>query len=84
MATCKKCEIRQATEKHHLFPNTKKNREIYGKELLDHKNNIQLLCYSCHHGHNGKVDHYSEKHFCEIMGIIPRGKTETFKRLVNG
>jgi 5-methylcytosine-specific restriction endonuclease McrA len=36
-----------ANHRHHLFSNTKKNREIYGK-LLDEPFNIVYLCVDCH------------------------------------
>jgi hypothetical protein len=57
------------------------NRKKY-KKLLDHPLNIRYLCYSCHHGHNGKVEHLSEKEFCEMLNIRPEGKTEQFKILL--
>jgi len=75
---CEKCHCKQATEKHHKFPNIKINRELYGK-LLDDDRNIQHLCYGCHHGHCGKVWHYSEREFCIALQIEPRSKTELWK-----
>jgi len=76
--SCQKCRLSIATEKHHLFSDTESNRRKY-KKLLDHPLNIRYLCYSCHHGHNGKVEHLSEKEFCEMLNIRPEGKTERFK-----
>jgi 5-methylcytosine-specific restriction endonuclease McrA len=72
---CEKCyEEVPSLEKHHLFPNTRINRELYGK-LLEDPENIKFLCYGCHHGHKGKVEHYSEKKFCGILGIETRSKS---------
>jgi hypothetical protein len=70
---CETCYEKPATERHHLFEDTKINRKLY-KKLLDHKLNIQMLCYGCHHGHNGEVLHISEKEFCNLLGIETRSK----------
>ena len=71
---CEKCNEQLGSEKHHLFPNTKRNRKLYGV-LLDDRKNIRYLCYRCHHGHNGRVDHISEREFCERLGIETRSKS---------
>ena len=73
---CDKCKKRKAEHVHHCFPQTQKNRRQYGS-LLDHKLNTQNLCSICHL--NGAVDHYTEREFCEILGIRPQSKTEQFK-----
>lgn len=74
---CEKCGIREGTERHHLFSQTKKNRELYG-DLIDHWSNIQLLCYDCHH--NKTLDKYSEERFCEVLGIEPRSKAYQLRK----
>ena len=71
---CENCFEERATEKHHLFENTKRNRALYGR-LVDDPRNIQNLCYACHHGHRGKVKHQSEREFCEKLGVSMRSKT---------
>ena len=69
---CQKCRKKKATEKHHLFSQTKNNRKLYGK-LIDHPSNIQYLCYECHH--NKTLDKYTEKEFCNIMNIELKSKS---------
>ena len=69
---CEKCRIKVATERHHLFSNTKKNRKLY-KEYIDKQQNIQMLCYDCHH--NKPLDKLTEKQFCDIFKIEPRSKS---------
>jgi len=65
---CEKCMdrgvVRLATERHHKFSQTKHNRGKYGK-LLDHPDNIQYLCYECHH--NKSLDKMSEREFLEAV-----------------
>ena len=67
----------RATEKHHIFSDTKINRSLYGKSI-DHDNNIMLVCYDCHH--NKPLQKFSEVEFCEAVGVKPMGKTLRFKR----
>ena len=73
---CVKCQIRGATEKHHMFSNTKLNRKLY-KEYIDRPENIQMLCYDCHH--NRTLDKLTEIQFCDLFGIIPRSKSGFYK-----
>lgn len=70
---CENCQSRPATERHHKFIQSKVNLRLYGRKLIDDPRNTQMLCYSCHH--DKPVIHYSEKEFCEIMGIETRSKT---------
>ena len=76
---CEKCGVNQATEKHHLLSNSKKNREVYGK-LLDRYYNIQHLCYGCHH--NKSLDKLTEAEFRSLAILagddLPDG-TKTFQ-----
>ena len=69
---CENCHYRPGEHRHHKFSNTKLNRKLYGK-LLDDKRNIQMLCSICHL--NKPVKKYTEKEFCEVMGIEVRSKT---------
>lgn len=71
-ATCKLCG-RKATDKHHLFSNTKQNRELYGK-LLDDPRNIMYLCNDCHVG-GASIPKLTEREFCEAIGIEIRSKS---------
>lgn len=66
---------RRATEHHHLFPDYKRHRELYG-DLLDHDKNIKWVSHDCH----DKMPNIQEKEFCEMLNIEPRGKTEKFKK----
>ena len=71
---CEKCGEQAAVHTHHLFSQTRTNRRLY-KALLDDPRNTQKLCYACHMGHNGRVDHISEREFCERLGIETRSKS---------
>jgi len=68
--------LNRATQRHHLLPNTIKNRKLYHK-LIDHDLNIKLLCAYCHIN----ARHMTETEFCEKLGIEPRSKTFKNKKL---
>jgi hypothetical protein len=70
MQGVKICSIcgRKATDRHHLFSNTRHNREMYGK-LLDDDRNIVWLCNGCHVG-GASIPKMTEKEFCSIMGLV--------------
>jgi hypothetical protein len=76
---CENCFRKVATEKHHLFSQTKINRKVYGW-ILDEPFNIKFLCYDCHH--NKSLDKYTEKQFrnaAEFRGYeLPEG-TKSFR-----
>jgi hypothetical protein len=61
--------------KHHKFPNTKLNRRLYGKDLIDAPANIQTLCLDCHLSKKDGIKIWSEADFCNHFGINPKGKT---------
>jgi hypothetical protein len=69
---CEHCQERRAEHKHHLFSQTKKNRELY-PEYIDSELNIMYLCHVCHL--NKSILKYNEKEFCEMLGIKPRSKS---------
>jgi len=75
---CEVCHEGPAKHKHHKFPNTKKNRELYGK-LLDHELNILHVCIQCHlwkPSHNKeKLLRWNEIQFCTVSAIEPRSKS---------
>ena len=66
---CKGFCLQRGTQHHHMFPNTKNNRKLYG-DLLDEDENILFASNRCHE----KMGHYSEVEFCEALGIEPRSK----------
>jgi hypothetical protein len=68
---CEKCGVKLAIDPHHIFSQSKTNRKAY-PEYIDHPDNIQFLCYDCHH--NKPLDKWSEIQFCEHFGIKPRTK----------
>ena len=70
---CEYCRVKQATDKHHLFSQTKWARKLYGK-LIDHPRNTMRLCRDCHM--TKPVPKFTEKEFCDALDIIPRSKTE--------
>lgn len=69
---CQTCRKRRATGKHHLFSQTKLNRQVY-PEYIDHPWNIRYLCDECHL--NSPVDKLTEKEFCMMFEIKPRTKS---------
>jgi len=69
---CQNCNKNKATQKHHLFSNTKLNRKLYGA-LLDSKENIMDICEACHLWK--AIPKLSEIEFCRRLGIEPRSKT---------
>lgn len=69
---CEKCGVNIAKEKHHLFSNTKQNRRLY-KKYIDKRENLQYLCYDCHHCRS--LDKFTEKEFCELFKIVIKSKS---------
>lgn len=67
---CEICGVNPATEWHHLFPQTKTNKRLYGV-LIHRRENIVGLCHGCHE----KAQHISEREFCGRLGIKPRSKS---------
>jgi hypothetical protein len=70
---CEYCHNRPATDKHHLFSQTKWARALYGK-LIDHPRNIMMLCNDCHL--TKPIPKFTEREFCDALEIMPRSKTE--------
>ena len=68
---CELCGNQHWHHKHHLFPNTKTNRALYGK-LIDDKKNLFKICESCHL--SKPIPRWNEAEFCEALGIEKRGK----------
>lgn len=77
---------KQASQSHHKFPQTKRNRILYG-DLIDHRLNREPACADCHVSHRSPhLTHWSEAQFCRAFGIEMRSKTARFKealRLMN-
>lgn len=67
---CKKCGA-IATDQHHLFSQTKRNKKLY-KEYIHHDLNIIHLCNNCHL--NKSVPKWNELEFCRAFKIKPRSK----------
>lgn len=69
---CQNCNKQRATEKHHKFSQTKKNKKNFPK-LIHHPDNIQYLCYSCHH--DKSLLKWDEVDFCLHFDIDPISDT---------
>jgi len=69
---CEKCRVMEATERHHRYSQTKLNRKLY-KDYIDRPENIQYLCYDCHH--QRPLDKLTEKEFCDLFKIKLRSKS---------
>jgi len=67
---CDICGVKAAEQRHHVFPQTKKNRKLYGT-LIDDAKNIMYVCCDCH----PKAKHMSEREFCAMFGIENRSKS---------
>ena len=67
---CEMCGEVQAAEWHHLFPQTKLNKKLYG-ELIHKDINIIGVCHRCHES----ATHMSEREVCEKLGIPTRSKS---------
>jgi hypothetical protein len=58
-----RCKNR-ASEKHHCFSQTKRNKKVYGK-LIHHPINTRGYCYGCHHGKS--IEKWDEAKYREKM-----------------
>ena len=76
---CEVCGKERGCQKHHKFPQHKWARRLYGA-LLDHPKNIMMVGPDCHASHAKMSGHvWTEKEFCEALGIEPRSKTERIR-----
>jgi len=75
---CQICCEHPAEHVHHLFSQSKRNRELYGK-LIDHPLNTIPVCSVCHLWKG--VPKFTEKEFCDKLGIEPKSKTEKMKHV---
>jgi 5-methylcytosine-specific restriction endonuclease McrA len=74
-----KCELCGTTENltmHHAFSKTKVNVKLYPEYIHDQRN-IIIYCLDCHL--NKPIIKFSERQFCQIMGIEMRSKLGTRK-----
>lgn len=69
---CRMCGSTQKIQTHHLFSNTKQNRELYGR-LLDDPRNLMDLCADCHL--NKSIPKMTEAEFCKTVGIEMESKS---------
>lgn len=72
---CPACHSHKTSwQKHHKFHNVVWARNLYGY-LMDDFRNIQFVCSNCNTSHAGiGLTHWTEKEFCENIGIEPRSK----------
>ncbi len=67
-------KVRQGTQEHHKFHNTKANRELYPEYINDPRNK-ERACPDCNASHRSVyLTHWSELDFCEEMKIVPRSQ----------
>ena len=81
---CEACYDHKWTQLHHKFQNTEPHRKYYGKknivdriDWLNDKRNLMRTCEKCNTSHAGQGEGliiWSEKEFCDAMGIEPRMK----------
>ena len=80
---CECCGVNTASQRHHKFSQTTRNRINYGY-LLNQYPNIQYVCIDCHSSHaNPELEHWSEQRFCKELGIKPRSKSALNKEIKN-
>ena len=77
---CELCNIRAAEHSHHLFSQSKQNKELY-KKYINHTLNIINLCSICHL--NKSIPKLTELEFCKLLGIKPRSK-ELLQKISDG
>jgi hypothetical protein len=70
-SVCVICRDEIATQIHHKFSQTKHNIKLYGN-LIHHPDNLQAVCHNCH---MNRAHHLSEREFCDMLSIQPRGKS---------
>lgn len=73
---CEICNKNLATQKHHLFSQTKYNRQLY-PEYIDHPDNLVDICADCHL--TKPILKWTELEFCRHFEIKPRSKELLFK-----
>jgi len=69
---CEICKNKIATQKHHLFSQTKLNKKIYA-EYIHNKDNIIFVCEECHLWK--AIPKWTEYEFCKHFKIKPRSKS---------
>ena len=69
------CEIcyRPATDRHHKFEQYEWRKKLYPDFIHDERN-FQYLCNDCHLQKKEGIIFFTEKEFCEVMGIETRSK----------
>lgn len=74
---CQTChKPKTSFQKHHKFHNVVWARKLYG-DLMNDPKNIQFVCSDCNTSHAGTgLKHWTEKQFCEAMGIGMRSKVK--------
>ena len=74
LGICEVCEEKPATQEHHLLSQTKLYKKLYGP-LIHHPRNKLLTCEDCHM--TKPMPKFTEREFCDALGIAPRSKTLT-------
>ena len=69
---CCICNVRLATDYHHLFSQSKLNKKLY-PEFIHHSDNLINVCNGCHL--NKTVPKWTEQEFCGHFGIEIRSKS---------
>jgi hypothetical protein len=74
---CPICGEYKPLQKHHKFSQAKWARKIY-KSLIDHVKNLLYICSDCHL--NKPIPKWTEKEFCEALGITCISKVAKHRR----
>ena len=69
---CQHCQIKPATDKHHLFPQYKLHKKLY-PDYIHHSDNFLYVCNDCHLSKS--ILKWDEIKFCLHFGIKPRTKS---------
>ena len=85
---CHFCKIRPATESHHMFSQSRTNRKIYGRKLIDADFNKVAACNHCN-GSHANIETWDEQEFRKQAIAagheLPEGsKTFQMKEYKNG
>lgn len=75
---CQVCFKNLATQIHHKLSQTKLYKKLYGHLIHDIRNLVHV-CADCHL--TKPIPKWTEREFCEALGITPRSKVEKQKML---
>ena len=77
---CEVCRKALATQIHHRLSQTKLYKRLY-KNLIHDMRNLVNICENCHM--TKPIPKWTEREFCQALGIPARSKTERMRNANN-